>query len=353
MSQKQLVVYRTVNYINRAVFLTAIVMFFVACSSDRLDVSIENSTIDLPVLRLDQDWPKSIESSAAALSLNKRLLNKYGTLYELFIQKMIQEGSAHDPMIGDNLYSRIKSDALMKEVVPELHRRFSDFSSHKKELDQAMNYYRHYFPDSVLPGNIVTFFSYFNAQAMVVDNNLCIGLDMYLGPNHKSVQKLPTMDFPQFFKNKMEEKYLVANAVKAWVLEKFYQCSGNDFLDKIVAAGKIMYLMDALMPKVSPEIKMAYTVEELTWAKSNENNVWQQLVEQDVLYSKDDMLEVNWIGDGPFTKGLPSESPARMGIWMGWQIVKDFMNANLEISLNDLVIEPNSKRILKYYDPKN
>ena len=344
--------YSTQNHLARTISLLIIGLILGQCSTDRLDISIENNSVDISVMRMDQDWPVSFASGNAAQSLSEDLLRKYGLLYELFIQKMIQEGSVHDPMLGDNLYSRLKSDALMKEVVPELHQRFSDFSSHKKELDQAMNYYRYYFPDSLLPNKYVTFFSYFNAQAMVINNDLCIGLDMYLGSNHPSVEKLPVLDFPQFFKNKMEEKYLVANAVKGWLLEKMYQCSGNEFLDKIVAAGKIMYLMDAIMPQVAPEIKMSYSNEELKWAKLNEDNVWQQLIEQDALYSKDDRLEVNWISDGPFTKGLPSDSPSRMGIWMGWQMVKDFMNANPEVSLSELVIEPNSKRILKYYDPK-
>ena len=352
MGRKYLVMYSSLNHLPRTILILIIGLNLAKCSSDRLDISIENKSVDIPLLRMDQDWPVGFASGKVAQSINERLLSKYGLLYELFIQKMIQEGSVHDPMIGDNLYSRLKSDALMMEVVPELHQTFRDFSAYKKELDQAMNYYQHYFPDSTLPNKYITFFSYFNAQAMVINDDLCIGLDMYLGSNHPIVKKLPVLDFPQFFKDKMEEKYLVANALKAWLLEKMYQCHGNDFLDKIVAAGKIMYLMDAIMPQVDPEIKMSYTKEEYQWAIMNEDNIWQQLVEQDLLYSKEDMLEINWISDGPFTKGLPTDSPSRMGIWMGWQMVKDFMVANPEVSLNELVIESNSKRILKYYDPK-
>jgi hypothetical protein len=113
-----------------------------------------------------------------------------------------------------------------------------------------------------------------------------------------------------------------------------------------------MYLMDAVLPDKDPGIKMGYSNKEIEWAKSNENKVWQYMIEQDVLYSEDEMLEVNWITDGPFTKGLSDTSPARMGIWMGWQIVKGYMNANPDVTLTQMVNESNSKRILKYYDPK-
>ena len=333
-------------------FFVVLTVLFFSCTSDRLDVYVDTSQTDIPLLRMEQDLPGELVSIDRAKAINSELLKKYGLLYELFVGKMIQEGSANDPMIGDYLFKRFNSDALIKEVLPELDSSFNDFNSYEKEIEGALSYCQYYFPDSAMPDKIITFFSYFNAQAMVVDNSLCVGVEMYLGKDHKSVQKLPIMDFPQFFKNKMEKKYLVANTVKAWLLENYYTCSGDDFLDKIIAAGKIMYLMDAVLPDRDPGIKMGYSNKEIEWAKSNENKVWQYMIEQDVLYSEDEMLEVNWITDGPFTKGLSDTSPARMGIWMGWQIVKDYMNANPDVTLTQMVNEPNSKRILKYYDPK-
>ena len=332
--------------------LAALFALFLSCSSDRLDVNIDADLVDLPVLRMEKDLPDQLISLEKANSVNEELLRTYGSLYELFVGKMIREGSVHDPMIGNYLMKRFNSDLLMKEVLPELRTEFSDFDQYEKEIEQALAYCQHYFPDSALPDNIITFFSYFNAHAMVVDNNLCVGLEMYLGKEHTLVEKLPVIDFPKFFKDKMDSRYLVANAMKAWLLENFYACSGEDFLDKIIAAGKIMYLMDAMLPQSSAGIKMGYSDQEVEWAKVNEYKVWQYMVEQEMLYSKDEMLEVNWITDGPFTKGLSDDSPARMGIWMGWQMVRDYMNANPDVALHELVSETNAKRILKYYDPK-
>jgi len=338
--------------LNKSYFYAVLTMVFFSCTSDRLDVHIDTSQTDIPLLRMEQDLPQELVSIEQTKAINSELLQKYGLLYELFVGRMIQEGSVNDPMIGDYLFKRFNTDALMKEVLPELDTAFGDFSRYEKEIEGALSYCQYYFPDSAMPDKIVTFFSYFNAHAMVVDNSLCVGVEMYLGNDHESVRKLPAMDFPQFFKNKMDKKYLTANTVKAWLLENYYACRGEDFLDKIIAAGKIMYLMDAVMPDKDSGIKMAYSSNEIEWAQANENKVWQYMIEQDVLYSKDEMLEANWITDGPFTKGLSDESPARMGIWMGWQIVKDYMNANREVTLTQMVNEPNSKRILKYYDPK-
>jgi len=335
------------------IFTVIAISLLIGCSSDPLIVDVSDQNVDLNLKRMDQELSIDLGSAKEAKELNDKLLAEYGILYELYITRFLEEGSAHDPMIGEYLVRRSKTDPLMIEVLPKIQSQFSDFSKYKAEIEEGLKHCKYYFPDTSLPDNIVTFFSYFNAPAMVVNNDLCISIEMYLGPENESVKKLPVQDFPQFFKNKLDEKYLVGNAIKAWLLERFYLHTGNEFLDKVVAAGKIMYLMDAMLPEVSEGIKMGYSEEEILWAKTNEVMVWEQMVVQEILYSKDDVLEASWINDGPNTKGLPAESPSKMGVWMGWQMVKDFMASNPETTLTELVNEPNAKRILKHYDSKN
>ncbi len=324
----------------------------VSCASDPLDVDVSNVAIDIPVERMEQELILELDSVAEARELNAQLLDKYGLLYEIFVREMIKEGSAHDPMVGDYLYRRFKEDQLMKESLPDVQSEFADFQSWEQDIESAFKYYRHYFPDSALPERVVTFYSYFNAPAFVVEDDICLGLEMYLGAEHPSMQKLPPNVFPNYFKERMDKKFLVSNAVKAWLLEKFYRDIGDDLLSQFVAAGKIMYLMDAMMPNTADHLKIGYTEEALAWAQASEEAVWQELVDGKKLYSKDDMIATNWIDDGPFTKGLPKESPSRMGIWMGWQMVRDYMKKNPEVTLLELIEEPNSQRILKHYDPK-
>jgi hypothetical protein len=335
------------------IFTVIVVSLLFGCASDPLIVDVSDQNVEVNLKRMEQELSIDSGSVKEAKELSDKLLSEYGVLYELYITKFLQEGSAHDPMIGEYLMRRGQTDPLMIEVLPKIQSKFADFSTHKAAIEEGLKHCKYYFPDSSLPDNIVTFFSYFNAPAMVVNNDLCISIEMYLGPEDESVLKLPIQDFPQFFKNKLDEKYLVGNAMKAWLLERFYNHTGNELLDKMIAAGKIMYLMDATLPEVSDEIKMGYSEKEIQWAQTNEVMVWEQMVVQEILYSKDDVLEASWINDGPNTKGLPGDSPSKMGVWMGWQMVKDFMIANPATTLTDLVNEPNAKRILKHYDSKN
>ena len=68
------------------------------------------------------------------------------------------------------------------------------------------------------------------------------------------------------------------------------------------------------------------------------------------MYSKDQKKINQFISIAPYTKGLPKESPGAVGIWLGYKIVKDYVEANC-VDIQDLVTEKNVRKILKAYHP--
>ena len=108
--------------------------------------------------------------------------------------------------------------------------------------------------------------------------------------------------------------------------------------------------MDAILPNKSDAIKMGYTEEELSWCENSEVNIWEILINEELLYSKDQKKIAQFTTNGPFTKGLPEESPSMVGVWMGWQMVRDYVAEN-DVSVLDLLAEKNVRKILKSYNP--
>ena len=53
-----------------------------------------------------------------------------------------------------------------------------------------------------------------------------------------------------------------------------------------------------------------------------------------------------YIDDSPFTATFSQNSPGRTGIWIGWQIVRSYMNNNQEINLIGLMKNDNYQKIL-------
>jgi hypothetical protein len=251
--------------------------------------------------------------------------------------------------MASNYLEKFIGNKDMQNFYLEIDTKFNDFSAYESEFTDAFKHYKYYFPDSTIP-EIVTFYSNFNANAFPLGNQLGIGLDMYLGADNEIVKNIPTASLPQFIKDKMDSKFLVADGVKYWLFNRFFEEGNHDFLGEIISSGKIMYLMDAILPNKSDAIKIGYTEEELTWCESSEVNIWEILINEELLYSKDQKKIAQFTANGPFTKGLPEESPSMVGVWIGWQMVRDYVE-DTGASIVDLLAETNHRKILKSYNP--
>lgn len=323
--------------------------FFSSCNSSSLEVDTSDLKVELSINRMEQELLGSQNQNIE--ELNRFLFSKYGGLYEVFVESMIVEGSIHDPSVGVRL-DRFRNDSIIQSIYSDINKEFADFSIYTKEFEKAFIHYNYYFPDSVLP-KIVTFYSNFNAKIFPANNLLAIGLDMYLGADNSHVKNIPVDILPQFIKEDMNKKYLVADGIKYWLLNRFYDENiGDDFVSKVIELGKIMYLLDAMMPSVSDDIKINYTPQELKWVEQHEENIWKTLVDEEVLYTKNPVIINQYIVDGPFTKGLPDDSPSKVGVWVGWQIVRDYVKEN-DVDVLSLLKEKNSLKILRSYKHGN
>jgi uncharacterized protein YjaZ len=123
-------------------------------------------------------------------------------------------------------------------------------------------------------------------------------------------------------------------------------------IEQMIYYGKIMYLVDAFAPAVEESLKMNYTTEQIKWVEENQFKVWEQLANQETLF-EDKAFEVQkWFSDGPFTATLPHDSPPMVGIWMGWQMVRDYMNRKDEVTLRQMLQIEDPQIFLNEYNPR-
>ena len=125
----------------------------------------------------------------------------------------------------------------------------------------------------------------------------------------------------------------------------------DNLLSVMIFYGKIQYLTDAMLHQKSDALKMNYSEEEWEWMENNEKQVWTYLAENNLLFENNLRMITQWVNDGPFTTGLPQESPSRAGIFMGWKLVKQYMSKHPETSLDELLELKDYNRILSAYKP--
>ena len=83
--------------------------------------------------------------------------------------------------------------------------------------------------------------------------------------------------------------------------------------------------------------------------------MWRYFIEKKLLYDTDQKLIPRFINPAPFSKfylEIDNESPGRVGAWIGWQMVRSFMENN-EVSFQEL-LQMDAKEIFERskYKPK-
>jgi hypothetical protein len=113
------------------------------------------------------------------------------------------------------------------------------------------------------------------------------------------------------------------------------------FIDQMVYQGKLMTLQDAFLPNTPEYLKMNYTEKQYQWSVSNEANVWNYFVENNIIFGEDHRLEERFILQGPFSKfytEIDNKSSPQVGIFIGWQICKKYLQEKPETKLNDFLV---------------
>lgn len=328
-----------------------------SCNGEPLQVDVSSIEVDIEITRTEQLLFEASENELAAI--NEQLVQQHGILYADYIQFMTNSGSAHDPMVHIHL-NHFLQDADMRFVYEEIMKTYPTVNDIERELEDAFKHLKYYFPESETP-KIITYQSGLSSGVYPIDSMIGIGLDMYLGRENEVTRMLPTEGFPEFIKYKMDPEFLVVDAMNGWFRYHYYPDPEEvepDFLSQMIYYGKLMYVMQALMPNKSGATIMKYSAEEWQWCVDNEYKIWKELVDQQVLYSTATEDIMQWISDGPFTPALPKDSPARVGVWMGFKIVEAYMNNEGGIlddpkaALTTLIENWNSKHILGSYNPE-
>jgi len=222
---------------------------------------------------------------------------------------------------------------------------FTDLSDVEKGLTDAFRHWKYYFPD----GNIPRVYSYISGgdyanPVRMADSVMLIALDTYLGKDFKPYF---SDGLPAYKVERMTRAHIVADCAREIASTL---CPENpsvmNLLDAMLDAGKRLYLTDALIPVVPGYLKMDYTPAQFEWVQKNESHVWASIIENRMLYSTDGQYFRMFLADGPCTMEFTKDSPPRLGEWIGLQIIRAWMQNNPDISLQQMIQEKDSQKIL-------
>jgi hypothetical protein len=322
----------------RASFLFIPLMLLMSCGGSKTP-DVSKIQVDIQFIRFDQEIEALKKDSASWQSI-EALNKKIPYFTELYFTNLTRVASLKDSS-AQNYIKAFLFDKDIAELHNEVNRQFADLEDFKKQVTQAFKYYKYYLPNKTIP-NVLTYNFGFNNVVVALDSTICISLDQYLGKSSKFYAHLP-----EYIRYRKEKAYMVGDLLRGWISAEFETgAPRTDMLDEMIYHGKTMYVLEKILPTTHDSILFGYTTSQVNFCNKNEFMMWSFFLEKKLLYSKDFKLVNKYCGEAPFSAGMPDESPGRTGIWLGWKIVTAFMKNNKNITLEQLMMNNNSKQIL-------
>ena len=329
-----------------------ITLLFTSCShSKKIDVS--NIDVNIKIERFDKDFDALRTQPAAQVTAS--LQNKYGAFYNDFIQQILQAGTLNDTAYF-GVIRQIVNAQPYKDLEHDVDSVYPNLDKQNAELTDAFRRVKYYYPQQQIP-KVYAYFSGFEAQRSIGDGYFAIGLDLFLGANSRFYPAI-TKAFPRYLSHFFTPDNITPSVIEGFATTDMFPEKDVDqsLLTKMIYNGKILYFMDQVLPDVPDSTKITYTPMQLDWAKKNESAIWGYLLDENLLYETDYPKIQKFINVGPFTQGIGenNESAPRLGIYIGWQIIKKYMEKNPNVTLQQLMSNTDAQQILtdSKYHPK-
>jgi hypothetical protein len=319
------------------------ILFLTSCRNDKLDIDISGvNAPELQLLRLEDDLLSL--SPANFDSKSNEIRQRYGNFYEHYLSKFLSPRGTRDSLYKPSVL-QFTGDKDIRGCYAQVKKIYTPQRMEEilKETNDCVKRFKYHFPAKPLPSKLVTALTGWNYAYAYTDSTLVIGLDMFLGDTSIYYQML---NLPKFRTRFMNEKYVVPDLIRGWVITEFDNSDPtNTLLNYTIFYGKVFYCTNALLPHTADSLLLHYTPAQMSYCLENEKNLWGYFAEKNRLYENNMKTIHELIDEGPFTGSISQQCPPRIAMWVGLQIVRSYMKNN-EVTLAELMKETDSQKIL-------
>ncbi len=317
---------------HRILVLLLSLIFFGCQQNKEKRPDVSHITIDLSVKRLEHDLFKVESKEALSSFLDDNKLVKDHFFYA--------DQYPHDSILVNSLFDLIK-DPHIDTLYQEAAVAFGDFSAIKDQFTEAFRYIKYYYPDFQVP-EIQTIVTGFGRDMFISDSVIIIGLDYYIGPG----ASYKPLDLPQYILSRYEKEYIVPSCILL-MSGKYNMINVEDhtMLADMIFYGKAYYFASQVLPNVPDSILIGYESASLKDVRENQQIVWAHFVQNELLYETSHFVKKKYLDERPRTLEIGNKAPGRIGVWVGWEIVKQYMKEHPEKRLPDLMKTQDAQQI--------
>ncbi|GHV56425.1 gliding motility lipoprotein GldB [Bacteroidia bacterium] len=307
---------------------------FLGCSPKK---TYSGTNPDVQIVRFDsvlyqyltQDKPDE------ALAGYQEFLSEYG-------EKVIGIGRSDSAGFFDRLKNYF-SEPTLRQIYGDEQVRLADISAVNAELLSGMDLLLQHFPNLRRP-KIYLHVSGWGQNVIVTDDILSLSADKYLGADYPLYQEF----FYEYQRQNMSPDRMAPDYLLGFLMSNLpFQGNADLLLDRMIYEGKLRYILSQLLPKRQLWEFVGYTQAQYTWCAGYCDRIWKSVLDNRHLFRPDYPTTSAYFKEAPSTSTLPSGSPGRVGVWLGFQIVLSYMKHYPETDWQVLMHRTDSVEFLK------
>ena len=325
----------------RTVFIIFSLLLSAACQQETCRQSglIEKQEVNIEVKRLEKEL-----FAATSQSEVRKILEDNPNYTQYFL-----DGDQYPNLdiLADKVFQLSKDD-FIDTLYTEASEVYEDISEVKSQLEEVIGRLKTLFPDKQTPNLVTTVTGMYN-DLLITDSQIIVGIDFFIGDE----ATYRPINIPNYMLKRYDKEHLVAIIAKFMASTQVATSPKNTLLSEMIDFGKTYYLTSRLLPCVPDSILMGYSFEEMEVVKENEKIIWANFVENKILYETSHFTKQKFLGERPNIYEISAKCPGRVGAWIGWRIVEDYMRKN-KVDLLTLLDDTDHDRIFSKsgYKPK-
>lgn len=332
--------FQLIRNMKKGIIAIAFLMILMACKSGKKIPDVSGITIELSSSRFEQDFFQ-MDTANINAAMDK-LLATYGDFATNFVFNILGLPAQPDSSIA--VQKGIKQFIVAyKPVYDSVQKKYPNLSTIQQEVKQGLQFVQYYFPTYKSPKQLVSFVGPIDGYSNVLTNNaLVVGLQLYLGKDalFYSDDYIRSI-YPEYRSRRFEPEYIPVNCMNN-IIEDMYPSNymNKPMVEQMIEAGKRLYLLDLLLPNISDTLKTGYTKTQLAGCFDNEAAIWNFFLQNDLLFTNEPSITKEYMNDGPKTAALGDASPGFIGQFVGWQIVKKWLDSHEKTTPQQLMQTP-------------
>lgn len=315
------------------------VFIFTSCDWGRMTNGREDSS-KVNIERYDRLQFESVTMNNVASF--QKMNTDYPQATKLLIEDVLSIGDVSDPEIDNKLLSFF-SDTIARKLMNDVENKYQDVGEIEKELSKGFSNIRKDLSYLPIP-RVYTQISGLNQSIVVGESLVGISLDKYMGTDYP-LYKRYYYDMQSRF---MDSKRIVPDFFYFYLLSQYEMPFnfGRTLLDVIMHRGKVHWLIKKALYYNSIEEELGYNKEEEKWCKKNKKALWKFVQENNHLNATDPMIVRSYM-NYPYFTIIDENTPYSIGIYLGYQLIDQFMNSHRDVSVRQLMERTDYRKMLQ------